>query len=1190
LTYEWSCFQIAPSFDATCGIILPSDLTTATIDVDMDLNTAITSVNIIYLIVRDKAGSVAPVETSVEVDITAAEAPSVEIITSIDGEVSPSSQLSIQGTAAMAADGTVVWSSDYNAITLSEVSLTATSTTFTNINEDTTNFVNLVIRGGVLPSRSTITFTLTATLNTGQSASTAFQVTTSGPPVPGVFTISPAESGMELSTTYTFAADLWSTSSLPLSYEFGFISASGNFIVVQSRSESPVTSGLLPAGPVELDHYLTVRVVVYDSKDSSTNVDRLVKVNPSVLSDVELNTLTTDSLNNAGDADSLGKVIGTTSEFLNRVDCSKASDAVCASLNRHSCATVEQTCGECMSDFYGLYGASNNPCVEYTQRKLIEEDRLLTSGVPMTCPQDCNTPQGVCSYHDINTMTPVDACDDDATNCVAMCKCNSGFYGSTCSLDDIEMQAAMNTRGLLVDALLSSTEMQNVNNPNVASWMSQLAAITQMNDQLSIASITKIETILSKVTSSLSATTLSTSAAASMLNSADRIAAVIANFTNSVSEEVVTIDGTHTATRINQLEQYGNYISSTMVSGQESITSILNHIRISSGVEAISGGVDGSNQDYLFSSLLTPAETSEGVVAQFIDVPIVVDASNTNNLEVSMIETRAYMYDNVVSFNSHPLRVNIDGLPCSYNDETSCDFSLVLKNYRSVTVSATDQKETGVVHTTSCAAGETTVSTLDCSQADYSHYETVTCTGVGGTYTTRCPHFREVSKCVTITNMSTDAASNCMMTAYDETSTFCTCSIPNVPDADWSFGMDYVSATEIISEGYEQTFEAITSAPSSQPSEATEYMMPLFPATDAIKKCFSDCNVGNISTFAGEHDQFCPAYQASSCDAATVGTYGCMPDCMPSPDCGEVFCSTFATMSKACGEDGALNGVWDVSAVKIIQQDCFDSYANVLKSKGLGVSEVEFDLSFTLPGVDFSSINNNNNAQQAIYDTIATLFTGVRSVTGFTAIDSRRRVLREGVRKLLGNAVITVTLSVLPSIDGGASDVAAAYSDQMVDSMDHNVFQEVLAQNVVAHSVSAIIPQASIDAADSSSVVVAAATFVTTASPTQAPTFTTQDEKESIDVLGIVLGVLLGFAFLVAVGMFWMKIKSNSATVGVVVKAASAMNQVIIANNEHDPSLGKGMESTSEAVMGNHQPGVPNNQVMADTDYNTANL
>ena len=52
------------------------------------------------------------------------------------------------------------------------------------------------------------------------------------------------------------------------------------------------------------------------------------------------------------------------SEALTKVDCSGAPS--CSSLNRHSCSTIENTCGECVENYIGVAGDANMACVAET--------------------------------------------------------------------------------------------------------------------------------------------------------------------------------------------------------------------------------------------------------------------------------------------------------------------------------------------------------------------------------------------------------------------------------------------------------------------------------------------------------------------------------------------------------------------------------------------------------------------------------------------------------------------------------------------------------------------------------------------------------------------------------------------------------------------------------------------------------
>ena len=77
---------------------------------------------------------------------------------------------------------------------------------------------------------------------------------------------------MELSfqTTFSFANFLWTDEDLPLEYQMGYISSANVLIVLQSKSEYPGTSSLLPAGMDSSLNILQCFSQVYDALNANS--------------------------------------------------------------------------------------------------------------------------------------------------------------------------------------------------------------------------------------------------------------------------------------------------------------------------------------------------------------------------------------------------------------------------------------------------------------------------------------------------------------------------------------------------------------------------------------------------------------------------------------------------------------------------------------------------------------------------------------------------------------------------------------------------------------------------------------------------------------------------------------------------------------------------------------------------------
>lgn len=327
--------------------------------------------------------------------------------------------------------------------------------------------------------------------------------------------------------------------------------------------------------------------------------------------------------------------------------------------------------------------------------------------------------------------------------------------------------------------------------------------------------------------------------------------------------------------------------------------------------------------------------------------------------------------------------------------------------------------------------------------------------------------------------------------------------------------------------------------------------------------------------------EFCYLYNSNSCTGEKVGNYECMPSCLPQPDCGGVFCSTFATMSEACGNVGIL----DSTLIRSRQQSCLAEYSDSLTEEGLGVTEVMFVLTIVLPDVDFDALNGDADAQQAIYDSISQLLPGVTSVTGFVAVDSRRRKLQLfDRRKLAGSASINVDVTAIPTAPSASAEEAVDnFVDDLTASIDNGVFATVVTNNVKNLGVT-IIPTASIVSVSSSSIGSSGVVYITTASPTYAPTRqpsaspTTEEGTSPSSSSGggdgatvaiAVVFSLLGAGLLIYALYYWhgRGVESSIGVFGTAERPTTGDDEVVLGEiygdnvlvaNEMDMNYGKG--------------------------------
>jgi len=1166
LQFLWSCSQSAPVFSHECPLVMPQSLTTAHIGVRANTSMSNDVVAVIAVVVSDGADRSSPAQ--VTVTVVSESAPAVSISSSFPAVFSVKNQLKVVAAVSLAAAGTATWTVEGADLDLSTVALTASSFSFTNVNSLTTFPVSLVLPPDALPTRSTISFTLTGTLtaDSAHTSSTAVVVTTGGPPVPGVFTITPTAGGSALTTEYTLAADMWTaeTGAAPLTYEFGFVSASDAFITLQARSEAAHFVSPLPAGSMHEEFLLAVRVVVFDALDASTVAQTSTTVSPTTVSDSELTALAEETLGRAGNADALAQVVGIFNEYLNAVNCSQALTDSCALLNREQCSTESQTCGPCLSGYGGVFGSSNNPCVPETN------GRRLVDSTPLQCAANCSL-QGSCYYRNLDTGAVVDTCTISSATCEAVCECNSGFHGRTCSYNATSLGSVQDTRLLLLQALLNKTQTENADDQSVGSWIAQLNGNTQVPDELSAQGVETAFQVLQAVMGALPTTTVSIPTVEEVLASIESLAVFLTGVTNPLAA-VPLSDASYLA-RHNVLDQYGSYVSSTMVAGQQEQQSIFSQFRVLSAVRAIAAGVPDAVTMNMLPAPLSATETSDVVRAPSAAVPITNDyayATSGQLVEINEAVTRAALYNATTVFNSDPFRLNMRGYPCSYNG-SQCSITVVLQNYHSVTMTERDDVAiaAGNNMSTYCTPGDTTEYTLVCSPT---HNETVSCPGQEGHLFVRCPQFREISVCAAVADSATGAGAgpgDCSTQSFSSSNTTCLCSVAGAASsATEAFQRDYVSALDVVPEGYIYDFEPASSAPTSQPTSPTSLPSSrptsapfissyLFSLTSFMKEeCFDTCSVvGDLSdTDVAERSSFCSLYSegggaqaGGACSAAKVGNFECIPQCVPAYTCGTTFCASFALMSQEC-ETLYPN----TTRIAEVQSECLEAYVAYTEDQGLGSTQVTFGLQFVLPGVNAAALIADTTATHAITNSIGTVLPGVLSITDFASVDDVPDRRKRARQLATGDARITMVISGIPSSTDeldSAGAAADAFLEDFSTAIDTGAFGRVLETNVRSLGTSTI-DQGAIDGVSSSSVastgaVVLSQTAVPTLSPTPGPTFAPTsapaDEPNYAVIFGLTGGLVL---VLVLAGCWFAHVERGSKQAQAHAPTPSAPSKV----------------------------------------------
>ena len=254
LSFLWTCKQLVPTLRPDCSDIFSiASMNSSAIDITF---TGVWKANIIASVTltvfssASSAGSSAGTgrrssATTVTVTVLSPSSPVVAIPT--DTAVisqNPSKSLVLTGSVSLYTKGTVQWFVNDPSLSLAAVSLVPTQTNVT-ATKATQLTSYLALRAGALSPRVRYTFSLRCVLANGMAASASVVVATIGPPIPGVFLVTPAK-GIEISTTFSFSASQWTDENLPLSYAFSFFSPNSANIRYATVQLLPVFPRLFP--------------------------------------------------------------------------------------------------------------------------------------------------------------------------------------------------------------------------------------------------------------------------------------------------------------------------------------------------------------------------------------------------------------------------------------------------------------------------------------------------------------------------------------------------------------------------------------------------------------------------------------------------------------------------------------------------------------------------------------------------------------------------------------------------------------------------------------------------------------------------------------------------------------------------------------------------------------------------------
>jgi len=504
--------------------------------------------------------------------------PTISITTSVATAESWSSSskntlaASITGTAGQKIVAT--WSLSYDSASdvvggdLDDVVLSDLTKTFVGSGS---YVFNLILASGAMVSGGEYTFELSAYYKEYEDESdldmyssvTQITFTINEVPSSGSLSLESSDASYEAySTTFRFAMSNWYDKDTPLKYRFGYKVGSGSISWLGSYSESSyVEDQYLPEG------YITVYGYVKDKYGAETYDSLTLTVTESQQDLAAVTSLLTSAVDDCldeGNYDCVGSSLAVLSSAVDdTTDCTGISDATCAAYNRETCAEASDKdgkCGPCLDGYTGLSGSANAKCTsevvaDTCSNGVQDEDETdIDCGGSCascengdSCSEDtdckynncvsdvCTAPQktcstsggvecagnGECGYYKKSSGKSVSTCSVTESSCIATCTCDSGYYGSACSMDqeeyDAQLAAVTAVAGTLT-TVLSSGDV-DIDGDLVESYAGTLASLSGDASSFDADTADEVSSAMAAILeSAVSNGVLSESAAASILS------------------------------------------------------------------------------------------------------------------------------------------------------------------------------------------------------------------------------------------------------------------------------------------------------------------------------------------------------------------------------------------------------------------------------------------------------------------------------------------------------------------------------------------------------------------------------------------------------------------------------------------------------------------------------------------------
>ena len=807
LIFSWTCTPLLPILSKYCPINLDENSLSSSELVIFADDAALGSKSSITLTVSDTTHSRAT-SYSISLSVLSEDYPLASIVSnSVDPKFDVSTTLELSANIYGSLSGsTATWGvleSNFN------LSVSAVGPLQSVIKSSLSDTRKLTLRPNSLPIGLMLTFTFTLTTPKATIKSN-INIMTNSPPVSGLFNVDPP-TGHETETVFVFLAMNWIDEDLPLSFEFGYTSSSGQILLIKWKSEKSSASSYLPSGADYFNHNVLSILNVYDSLNAMTLSSFTVQVKPISAAHLEFyNALLVSSIS-SNSIDNTKVAVTLASTHLNKANCTMSVD--CSKLNRMYCKSTSYTCGPCKSNYMGINGDSNTPCITLSQ---ISEIRDTTSCISVPnicspwgtcvngkcepvqkhCPNDCSG-HGVCTFFNIDSGNAVLTCIATSSSCEAKCTCDDAYYSTACDANEQEIQRKLNSRFALIRSLSTLMNSEDLSDTVVKGWISITSEISYKTDEISFTSNEILKNISAQLLNGIIHQSLPYDSVTAVLDVINNIATVdtkyyMNSYSNKTSRALLSnIDASNMVASTNNLiRNFTDYVESKIVPGFD--------FQVIKPMFRLVSKSFASNLSYLSLPALDIELTESSVK------PTVQFSSNftyNSKMTMSLISIASNLYGSSArKFRSNPLEIRMSSMPCL--SPPNCMVNVTFKNYNPLEKPSTQN------FSTYCKFDDFSERFYTCKSG---YVIKASCSGTTGLLVSNCPYQRPVSDCSKLVGLNSYFR-YCYVINQTDSSTSCSCSLldgKNRRKLDVEQGhndVTFVSVVRYVAESFSETW------------------------------------------------------------------------------------------------------------------------------------------------------------------------------------------------------------------------------------------------------------------------------------------------------------------------------------------------------------------------------------------------